>query len=140
MSTVRNSMKFIRLNIFSQEKYLKDNKIRKPYFIAHPENFFIGTNNKINRDFYVVNRGKVTIGNDNIISERVVILTNNHLKDPNRRKANPDLTENKEVKIGNNNWIGFGVIICPGVVIGDNCIIGAGAVVRGKHQDNSLIV
>ncbi|MBO7092770.1 MAG: hypothetical protein J6W23_13375, partial [Victivallales bacterium] len=35
----------------------------------------------------------------------------------------------KPVKIGNDCWFGANVVICPGVTIGDGCVIGAGAVV-----------
>lgn len=38
-------------------------------------------------------------------------------------------TEVKPVMIGHDVWIGYGVVILPGVTIGNNCIIGAGSVV-----------
>jgi acetyltransferase-like isoleucine patch superfamily enzyme len=45
-----------------------------------------------------------------------------------------------KIKIGNNVFIGNSCIILPNTTIGDNCIIGAGSVVRGKYPENSVIV
>ena len=44
-----------------------------------------------------------------------------------------------KVKIGNKVFIGFGSIILPGTVIGDNCIIGAGSVVKGVFPEGTVI-
>ena len=43
------------------------------------------------------------------------------------------------VIIGNNVWIGSGVIILPNVTIGDNCILGANSVVTKSFEKNSVI-
>ena len=43
------------------------------------------------------------------------------------------------VEIGNNCWIGAGVIILRNTKIGDNCVIGAGCVVKGNVPDKSLV-
>ena len=45
----------------------------------------------------------------------------------------------KPVKIGNNCWIGTSVLILPGTILGDNCVVAAGSVVNGVFEDNSLI-
>lgn len=45
-----------------------------------------------------------------------------------------------EIKIGNNVFIGINCTILPNTEIGNNCIVGAGSVVRGKFQDNTVIV
>ena len=57
----------------------------------------------------------------------VTVATANHPIDPELRERM--LQYNKEVRIGNNVWIGTGVIIVPGVTIGDNSVIGAGSIV-----------
>lgn len=43
------------------------------------------------------------------------------------------------IKIGNNVHLGLNVIVMPGVTIGDNCIIGCGAVVTKDIPDNSIV-
>ena len=45
-----------------------------------------------------------------------------------------------EIRIGNDVWLGANVTILPGVTIGDNVIVGAGAVVTKDIPDNSLAV
>jgi len=44
------------------------------------------------------------------------------------------------IKIGNNVFVGTNCIILYGTTIGDNCIVGAGSVVRGQYPENSVIV
>ena len=44
------------------------------------------------------------------------------------------------VKIGNNVWIGANAVILRGTVIGDNCVIGAGTVVKGTFESGSVII
>ncbi|MBQ7290377.1 MAG: acyltransferase [Clostridia bacterium] len=44
------------------------------------------------------------------------------------------------VEIGNNVWVGANVVILRGTKIGDNCVVGAGAVIKGNYPDNSIIV
>jgi acetyltransferase-like isoleucine patch superfamily enzyme len=45
-----------------------------------------------------------------------------------------------KIRIGNNVFIGNNCTILPGTAVGDNCIIGAGSIVRGQFPDNSVIV
>ena len=44
----------------------------------------------------------------------------------------------KPVHIGNSCWFGASVTVCPGVTIGDNCVIGAGSVVTRDIPPNSF--
>lgn len=46
----------------------------------------------------------------------------------------------KEILIGENTFIGCRSLILPGTVIGMNCIIGAGSVVKGRIPDNSVVI
>ena len=45
-----------------------------------------------------------------------------------------------KIKIGNNVFIGNNCTILPGTTVGDNCIIGAGSVLRGRYPDDSVII
>jgi acetyltransferase-like isoleucine patch superfamily enzyme len=45
----------------------------------------------------------------------------------------------KEIRIGKNCFIGCNSIILKGTVLGDNCVVGAGAVVSGQFEDNCVI-
>ena len=45
----------------------------------------------------------------------------------------------KEIRIGKNCFLGCNSIILKGTVLGDNCVVGAGAVVSGKFEDGCVI-
>lgn len=86
-------------------------------------------------------RSKIVIGDHTNIGGNVKILDNDfHPVDPDAR-----LIDDKEqigtapVCIGKNCFIGCNVLILKGSKIGDNCVVGAGAVVTGSFEDNSVI-
>lgn len=54
------------------------------------------------------------------------------------RDESPDLDVFGDIVIGNNVFIGRRVIILPGSRIGDNCVIGAGALVKGELEANNV--
>jgi acetyltransferase-like isoleucine patch superfamily enzyme len=72
-----------------------------------------------------VHRGKVTIGDNCLITSGVKILSH----DGASRMINIDDWGNGEVVIGNNVFIGVNAVILRNVTIGDNSVVGAGAVV-----------
>jgi acetyltransferase-like isoleucine patch superfamily enzyme len=56
------------------------------------------------------------------------------------REEQDDLDIFGRIVIGNNVFIGINCTILPNTTIGDNCIVGAGSVLRGKYPENSVIV
>lgn len=79
---------------------------------------------------------RVTIGNDCNFGSGVSIVTPVHPMLPDERNLMMDkdgkpkhLCCAKPVGIGNNCWLAANVTVCPGVTVGDNCVIGAGSVV-----------
>ena len=50
-----------------------------------------------------------------------------------------DLVPSKEIKICKNCFIGCNSIILKGTILGDGCVVGAGAVVAGKFESNCVI-
>lgn len=84
--------------------------------------------------------GPVTIGNDVMMGPEVVVYTSNHRHDiSNQPFCNQGHEEKKPVIIGNNVWIGRRVMIMPGVKIGNNVVLAAGAIVT-KDVPDSVIV
>ena len=73
-----------------------------------------------------------------LIGPNVTIATANHPQEPELRVKG--LQYNRDVRIGENTWLGAGVIIVPGVNIGKNVVIGAGSVVVKDIPDNTLAV
>ena len=83
-----------------------------------------------------VHRGKVSIGDNCLITSGVKILSH----DGASRMINIDDFGNGEVIIGNNIFIGVNAVILKGVNIGDNSVIGAGAIVSKDVPPQSLVV
>jgi acetyltransferase-like isoleucine patch superfamily enzyme len=98
-----------------------------PYVIINaPESVKIGNNVTINEFVHMWGGGGIEIGDNTIIATHVVITSLTH--DKNTINYGETLIKNP-VKIGQGVWIGSSAIILPGITIGDNTIIGAGAVV-----------
>jgi acetyltransferase-like isoleucine patch superfamily enzyme len=53
---------------------------------------------------------------------------------------NPEIDNYGKIQIGDNTFIGMNAIILPNTTIGNNCVIGAGSVVRGRIPDNSIVM
>ena len=80
----------------------------------------------------------IYIGDYTMLGPNVVLATAGHPIDPDLRRRG--LQYNLPVRIGNNCWLGAGVIILPGVTIGDNTVIGAGSVVTKDIPANVVAV
>lgn len=99
--------------------------------IKHPENIYIGSGSFINPDgiVYASRNAKITIGNDCMISYNVHMRTDYHLySNPSVPMKDQGMSE-KDIRIGDDVWIGCGAQIMSGVTIGAGSVIGAGAVV-----------
>lgn len=80
----------------------------------------------------------IYVGDKVMFGPNVVVATAAHPIAPQLREM--ALQYNKPVHIGNNCWIGAGVLIMPGVTIGDNTVIGAGSVVTKDIPANVVAV
>lgn len=86
-------------------------------------------------------RSKITIGDHTNIGGNVKILDNDfHPVDPDARLADDkERIGSAPIEIGENCFIGCNVLILKGSKIGNNCVVGAGAVVSGSFEDNCVI-
>lgn len=82
-----------------------------------------------------MDRGGINIGDDVYIAPKVCLTTINHDINPYNRQV----TFCKPINISNRVWIGINATICPGVNIGDNSIIAAGAVVTKDVPSNVIV-
>ena len=130
-----------------KEKYMKEvfaecgeNCYIEPPFHANwgGKNVHFGDSVYANFNLTIVDDGEVYIGNKVMFGPNVCIATANH--PINAELRDRMLQYNKEVRIGDNTWIGAGVIIVPGITIGSNTIIGAGSVVTKDIPDNVVAV
>lgn len=99
----------------------------------------IGKDVVVNNGFFICCKKKISIGDGTLIGSGVTIIDHNAhgIKLSERRTTTGTA---KEIKIGKNVWIGNGVFILPGTEIGENSIVGAGSVVKGKFPKDVIIM
>ena len=101
------------------------------------KNIHVGDEFLANYNVTILDIAPVTMGDHVMIAPNVVITTVNHPISPADRRKH--LASAKPVCIGDDVWIGSNVTILPGVTIGNNVIVAAGAVVNKDVPDNVLI-
>lgn len=101
--------------------------IRAPFYVDYGSNIHLGDEVFLNYGCVLLDVCPIRIGNRTQIGPAVQVYAADHPRDPAQRDAGLEL--GKPVTIGRNVWIGGGAIILPGVTIGDDAIIAAGAVV-----------
>lgn len=104
-----------------------DCSVRAPFYADYGYNIHLGSNVFFNYGCVLLDVCTIHIGDMTQIGPLVQILTADHPRDGETRDAG--LEFGKPIKIGRNVWIGGGALLLPGVIIGDDAIIGAGAVV-----------
>jgi maltose O-acetyltransferase len=112
--------------------------IRPPLYVDYGVHIHLGARTFANFGLVALDVAEITIGDDVQIGPNVQLLTPVHpvAAEPRRNK----LEAAKPISIGNNVWLGGGVIVCPGVRIGDNTVVGAGAVVTKDLPANVMAV
>jgi maltose O-acetyltransferase len=109
----------------------------KPLFACdYGYNIRAGANLFVNYNCVFLDCAPITIGDDVKIGPAVQIYTAQHPLDPAERRTGLEMAA--PVTIGNNVWIGGGAILCPGVRIGDDAVVGAGSVVT-RDVPNSAV-
>lgn len=88
----------------------------------------------VNSNITMVDDAHIYVGDKVMFGPNVSVITAAHPIEPELRARG--LQYNRDVHIGDNVWIGTGVIILPGVHIGKNSVIGAGSVVTKDVPDN----
>ncbi|MEV7972941.1 sugar O-acetyltransferase [Cellulomonas sp. NPDC089187] len=100
---------------------------RPPFYVEYSTQLSIGDRSFINTGFLVIGGGRVSIGADVLIGPDARFYTSNHPTDPELRRAGWERA--LPITVGDNVWFGGSVVVCPGVSIGADSVIAAGAVV-----------
>lgn len=103
------------------------------------KNVHVGKNVIFNFNVCLVDDADIFIGDDCLIGPGCHIITAQHPISPVLRKGKDKLQYNKPVHLGNNVWLGAGVIVLPGVSIGDNSVVAAGSVVTHNVPSNVIV-
>jgi maltose O-acetyltransferase len=113
-------------------------QIKSPFCCDYGLHIRIGTNGFVNYGCVFLDCNLISIGDDAQVGPSVHIYTAFHPVDAETRRSG--LEAAKPVNIGRNVWLGGHCVICPGVTIGDNSVIGAGSVVVRDIPPNRVAV
>jgi maltose O-acetyltransferase len=105
----------------------KDSEVRPPLQCDYGYQTTIGARTFVNWGVIFLDVATITIGDDVQIGPNVQLLTATHPLDPGPRRDKWEAAE--PIVIGDNVWLGGGAIVCPGVTIGADTVVGAGSVV-----------
>jgi maltose O-acetyltransferase len=107
-----------------------------PFHCDHGHGIILGEDVFINYNAVMLDSGFIRIGNHVKIGPNCQFYTPNHPKDFMERRKPQETAY--PITIGDDCWIGGGVVICPGVTIGNRCIVAAGSVVTKDIPDDSM--
>lgn len=106
-----------------------------PLYINYGKHTKIGKNVFINFDCTFLDLGGITIDDNVLIAPKVNLLSEGHPLSPeNRQSLVPG-----SIHIKKNAWIGANATILPGVTVGENAVVAAGAVVNKDVPDNTIV-
>jgi len=101
--------------------------ITAPFYCDYGYNIEVGNNFYTHHNCVILDGAKVTFGDNVFIAPNCCFSTAGHPLDSEQRNAGLEFAQ--PIKVGNSDWFGAGVIVLPGVSIGDDVVIGAGSIV-----------
>lgn len=108
-------------------------RIMPPLTVVRGNSVKIGRNVVVMNNSLFMAAGSITIKDDVMVAANVQLISNNH-----------DLYDHqiltcKPVRLKRNCWIGAGATILPGITVGENAVVAAGAVVTKDVEDNTVV-
>jgi maltose O-acetyltransferase len=110
--------------------------IEPPFYCAYGQNIFLGEHVFLNVLCTILDCNQVRVGNHVMIGPNVQIYTAAHHLQAESRNQGWEVA--KSIIIEDNVWIGGGAILLPGVRVGRNAVVGAGAVVSRDVPANTV--
>ena len=111
--------------------------IEPPFYCSYGKNIHIGDQVYLNFLCTILDNNEVNIGNHVMIGPAVQIYTAAHILQAEARIQGWEIA--KPIVIEDNVWLGGGAILLPGVRIGRNAVVGAGAVVPRSVPANMVV-
>lgn len=109
--------------------------VKLPFYTDFGQFTRFGKNVFVNFGCSFMDRGGITIEDDALIGPNVKLITENHALEPELRRY----VYGKPVVIKKKAWLGAGAIVLPGVTVGENSVVAAGAVVSKDVPDNTVV-
>lgn len=108
-----------------------------PFYCDHGDGIVLGEHVFVNANCTFLDGALIRIGAHTLVGPNVQIYTPHHPVDYRARRSSKEYAY--PVTIGEDCWIGGGAIFCPGVTVGDRCIVAAGSVVVRDVPDDCLV-
>ena len=109
-------------------------EIKPPLRCDYGYRIRVGARTFVNYGLVALDVASIAIGDDVQIGPNVQLLTPTHPIDPDTRRAKWEAAE--PIAIEGNVWLGGGVIVLPGLTIGENTVVGAGSIVTKDLPPN----
>lgn len=104
------------------------------------QGFEIGNNSGVGEFSFFGAAGGIRIGDNVIMGQNVRMHAENHYYNDEGKLIRLQGVNHKGIIVGNNCWIGSGVVILDGVTIGEGCVVGANSLVTHNLPNNSVAV
>lgn len=131
---IKNIIKTICTQISKGQIYKYGDNLNVNFPSRFTKSTIVGNNCHFN-GIHIYGEGKVIIGNNFHSGKRIQIFTSNHNYDHGEELPYDDTIYSKDVTIGDNVWLGEGVVILGGVTIGEGCVIQNSSVVCKSIPD-----
>lgn len=112
--------------------------IEPPFRCDYGENTYIGDDVYLNLGCVLLDCCAIRIGHAVKFGPSVHVYTATHPLDPVERRSGVEMAS--PISVGDNAWIGGSAVLCPGIEIGENSVIGAGSVVTRSIPANVVAV
>ena len=105
----------------------EDAEVRSPLRVGYGSGITVGARWRVGPGLVALDSAPITIGDDVRLDAHVQLLTPVHPLEADRRRAGWEAA--RPVTLGDDVWLGPGVVVMPGVTIGAGTVVGAGSVV-----------
>jgi acetyltransferase-like isoleucine patch superfamily enzyme len=106
---------------------------------VHEGSVSIGAKTVMGQECTISAYQHVSIGRECILADRVMLIDFDHGVVEVERPIRLQGIYKRDVRVGNNVWVGYGACILRGVTVGDNAILGTSAVVTRDVPDNAVV-
>jgi acetyltransferase-like isoleucine patch superfamily enzyme len=105
---------------------------------VHEGDAYIGAKSVLGQECTITAFQHVSIGRECIVADRVMLIDFDHGVVETERPVREQGIYKRDVRVGHNVWIGYGVAILRGVTVGDNCVLGTSAIVSKDVPANAV--
>lgn len=112
----------------------RDSKVR-----VHEGELTIGTKTVLGEECTISAYQRISIGRECLIADRAMMIDFDHWTRDVERPIRVQGIRKRDVKIGNNVWVGYGACVLRGATVGDNAVIGTSAVVTRDVPANAVV-